>query len=89
VAGVSLHRELELLVEAGLTPMAALEAATRTAAEVIDRDDLGRIEVGARADLVVLSADPRVDIRHSRRIEHVVVGGRLFDREAFARSLVQ
>jgi hypothetical protein len=87
VAGASLHRELELLVEAGLAPMAALDAATRAAAAFIGREDLGRIAVGARADLVVLAGDPRDDIRHSRRIEEVVVGGRLFDRETFARSL--
>lgn len=87
VAGASLHRELELLVEAGLAPMAALDAATRAAAAFIGREDLGRIAVGARADLIVLAADPRNDIRHTRRIEEVVVGGRLFDRQTFARSL--
>jgi imidazolonepropionase-like amidohydrolase len=87
VAGLSLHRELELLVEAGLDPTAALEAASCSAAELIGREDLGRIVVGSRADLVLLAADPREDIRNTRRIDAVVVGGRLLDRAAVVRDL--
>jgi imidazolonepropionase-like amidohydrolase len=87
IAGLSLHQELELLVAAGLEPMAALDAATRTAADSLGRPDLGRIEVGARADLVLLSADPSQEISNSRKIELVVVDGRVFDRKGVLDSL--
>ena len=74
--GPSLHRELELLVEAGLTPEAALLAATRDAARVFSATpDLGTLEPGRRADLLVLEADPLADVRNLRRIRQVVRAG--------------
>ncbi|HZQ35268.1 MAG TPA: amidohydrolase family protein, partial [Dehalococcoidia bacterium] len=77
VSGFSLHRELELLVRAGLSPMAAIHAATRRAAERLDRQDLfGAIRPGLSADALLLSADPLADIRNTRRIETVFVRGR-------------
>jgi imidazolonepropionase-like amidohydrolase len=77
VSGFSLHRELELLVRAGLSPMAALRAASRRAAERLDRQDVfGAIKSGLSADAVLLSADPLADIRNTRRIELVLAGGR-------------
>jgi imidazolonepropionase-like amidohydrolase len=83
--GYNTPREVELLVDIGLTPMAALVAATRTGAELIGRaDDLGTLEVGKRADLLVLSANPLDDIRHLRRIEHVMLDGVLHARETLA-----
>lgn len=79
--GYSVHRELELLVRAGLTPMEALEAATNRAAEMLDiADEFGAIEPGKRADLVVLGANPLEDIRNTRTLEAVVAEGRLVDR---------
>lgn len=75
VAGADVHREMALLVAAGLTPMQALAAATSRAADVLRTDTLGRFREGAVADLVVLSGDPLHDIRNTRRIHRVMVGG--------------
>jgi imidazolonepropionase-like amidohydrolase len=80
--GYSVHRELELLVRAGLTPKAALQAATRRAAEMIGaEDDFGTIEPGKRADLLILGGDPLADIRNTRSLEVVISEGRVIDRE--------
>lgn len=77
IPGWSLHTELAQLVEAGLTPQEALHAATVTPAVFLHREsETGRIEPGMRADLVLLDADPLVDIRHTRRIEGVMLDGR-------------
>ena len=78
--GFSLHDELALLVEAGFTPMQALEAATREAAEFLGLADLGTIETGKQARLVLLSANPLTDIHNTQRIEAVIAGGHLYDR---------
>ena len=65
--GYAVHRELELLVQAGLTPMEALSAATHRAAAMIRaEDEFGTIEVGKRADLLILGANPLTDIRNTR-----------------------
>ena len=82
-AGYSVHDELEFLVKAGLTPGAALEAATRRAAEMLDaEDDFGTIEPGKRADLLILGANPLDDIRNARSLETVIAEGRVVDRDA-------
>jgi len=82
VSGFSLHRELELLVRAGLSPMAALLAATSRPAARLDREDeFGTIAPGLSADLVLLRADPLADIRNVRRIERVVARGRVYEPE--------
>lgn len=76
--GFSLLQELEMLVEAGLPPSAALQAATiNNAAALKQQSRLGSIEPGKLADLVILSADPTADIRNVRRIEKVIRGGRI------------
>jgi imidazolonepropionase-like amidohydrolase len=77
--GASLHDELALFVDAGLTPMQALQAATRNPAHVL-RVEAGTIEVGKHADLVLLDANPFDDIKNTRSIEAVVLDGRLFER---------
>jgi imidazolonepropionase-like amidohydrolase len=78
--GFSLHQELEMLVESGLSPVAALAAATINNARALGQEQqLGSIEPGKLADLIILEADPTLDIRHSRRIRHVVHGGHLCD----------
>ena len=79
--GSSLHSELALLVGAGLTPLEALQSATRDAAEfrgTLARE--GTIERGKRADLVLLDADPLRDIRNVSRIATVLQGGRILSR---------
>lgn len=79
--GYSMHHELELMVEAGLTPMEALEAATRRAAEMLGAaDEFGTIEVGKRADLLILGANPLAEIRNTRTLEVVIRGGEVLDR---------
>ena len=70
------HVELELMVEAGLTPMQALVAATGNAARVMGLRELGTLEPGNHADFVVLDADPLADIRNTRRIDSVWIAGR-------------
>ena len=75
--GPGLHHELELMVDAGLGPAQALLAATRGGAQVMGRNnELGRLEPGMLADLLVLDADPLVNIRNTRRIALVIAGGR-------------
>jgi Amidohydrolase family/WD40-like Beta Propeller Repeat len=77
------HMELEELVAAGLTPIEAIRAGTGGAARILGAEtDLGTIEAGKRADLVILDADPIADIRNTRRIWQVVHDGRLVDRPA-------
>lgn len=68
-------RELELMVACGMSPAQALAAATRTAAAVLGRGDLGQITAGAVGDLVALAADPLADIAAVRRVRLVVQGG--------------
>ena len=70
------HVELELMVEAGLTPLQALAAATGSAARVMGLGELGTLEPGMWADFVVLDADPLADIRNTRRIDSVWIAGR-------------
>ena len=76
--GYSVHEELELLVAAGFTPASALEAATIRVAEMIGKaDEFGTLEEGRRADILVLGADPLIDVRNTRSIEVVVLRGRV------------
>jgi imidazolonepropionase-like amidohydrolase len=86
--GYTLHRELESLVAAGLTPHQALDAATATPSRFVGAaDDWGRIEAGMRADMVLLSANPLEGIRNTTTIDAVCVGGRWLDRGELDRML--
>jgi imidazolonepropionase-like amidohydrolase len=77
--------ELKILVEAGLTPLEAIVAATRNGAEVIGvADQLGTIEQGKLADLLILSADPLENIENIRQIDWVMQGGVMYARTHFA-----
>lgn len=89
VPGASLHEELRTLVEqAGLSPLAALQAATLNPARVLGlSDSLGTVEAGKLADLVLLDADPLVEISNTQRIRAVVWDGRLFRRADLDRLL--
>jgi imidazolonepropionase-like amidohydrolase len=73
--GYGEHWELELMVEAGLTPMQVLTAATRSGAEFLGAKDLGTLETSKWADLIVLNANPLVNIKNSRSIHSVYVAG--------------
>ncbi|HEV7765510.1 MAG TPA: amidohydrolase family protein [Thermoanaerobaculia bacterium] len=85
--GASMHRELELLVQAGLTPIEALTAATATPAAAFDLKDRGRIAPGLRADLLLVDGDPTHDISATRAIDTVWKGGVALERrpEAVAK----
>jgi len=86
--GCSLHQELKMLVESGLTPAAALAAATINNARALNRQDqLGTISPGKLADLVILDADPCFDVRNTRRISAVVRGGWLCDPAGIRRAV--
>ena len=80
--GEGIHRELELLVEGGLTPLQALSAATCNAARLLKSEDWGALEVGKRADLVLVRGRPDRRIADTRNVEMVVQGGRIVDRDA-------
>jgi imidazolonepropionase-like amidohydrolase len=73
--GSSIHDELQEFVAAGLTPFEALRAGTTRAAEFLGRPELGRVAVGARADLLLLEANPLANVANAKRIDGVVLGG--------------
>ena len=88
--GFSLHDELALLVEAGLPPMAALQAATSNAARFMGQlDRRGTIETGKVADLVLLDKNPLADIHNTRSIQAIVLNGKLMPRSALDAMLVE
>ena len=82
--GWGTHHELELYVEAGLTPMQAIVAATQTGATLLSQGDAdyGTLAPGKIADLILLDADPLVDISNTRAIDRVMQGGEWLDRTA-------
>jgi hypothetical protein len=83
--GLSVLNEIELFFYAGLTAQQAIDAATRVPAEAMGMlAEAGTIEVGKRADFVLLDADPLVDITNIRRIRGVSVGGRMYTRDPLA-----
>lgn len=88
--GFGLHNELEVLVQAGLSPLAALQTATINPAQFFNvQSEQGSIDVGKVADLVLLNADPLADINNTHNIHAVIVRGRVFDRTALDLLLAQ
>jgi imidazolonepropionase-like amidohydrolase len=86
--GFSLHQELALFVQAGLTPLQALQTATLNPAKFLNRlADLGTVERGKLADLVLLDANPLEDIANTKKIRAVVLAGRYLDRPELDRML--
>jgi imidazolonepropionase-like amidohydrolase len=85
--GVSLHRELELLVQAGLTPVEALKAATSTPAEIFGLTKRGRIQSGYNADMVLVNGDPTQHIRATRDIAAIWKNGARVDRKAYRETV--
>jgi imidazolonepropionase-like amidohydrolase len=86
IPGYSLHREMELLVGAGLSPREALLAATRNGALLLGLDSLGLVAPGKAADLVVLSRDPLADIRNTLAIERVMSRGTLLSPDSLRQA---
>lgn len=86
IAGGDLHRELEQLVLAGLSPAEALIAATLAPAKYFGLEkQYGSVAPGKVADLIILNNNPLIDIRHTQKIEAVIFNGNLYDREALNR----
>jgi imidazolonepropionase-like amidohydrolase len=86
--GFSLHQELALFVQAGLTPLQALQTATLNPAKFMNRlADLGTVERGKLADLVLLDANPLENIDNTKKIRAVVLAGRYLDRIELDRML--
>jgi imidazolonepropionase-like amidohydrolase/Tol biopolymer transport system component len=79
-AGIGPHWEMWSFVRGGMSPMEALQAGTIVPARSLGMDsDIGSLEAGKLADLVVLDADPTIDIRNSEKVHRVMVGGRMYD----------
>jgi len=90
IPGRSLHEGLVEMTKAGLTPMETIVAATSSSARLLGREkDLGTIQVGKLADLVVLNANPLQQIENTRTVNAVVVNGQLLDRKALDDMLAQ
>jgi len=78
--GPSVYREMAAMAEAGLSPMDVLVASTRNGARAMGRNDIGTVERGKIADLVVLDANPLADVANYRRVSRVVRGGKVWTR---------
>ncbi len=84
--GYAGHKELEIFVRHGMSPMQAIGAGTAVAARVLGLEDSGMVKPGYRADLLVLDANPLVDIRNTRAISRIYLGGKLVDRAALVQQ---
>jgi imidazolonepropionase-like amidohydrolase len=88
VPGHSLYREMELYVEAGFTPMEAIQAATTVPARVMKVDnELGTVEAGKRADLILVDGNPLENIHNIRKVKTVITGGTVYDCAELWRSV--
>ncbi len=86
--GPSVHREMELMVEAGIPPAEVIKAATANAAEILGQGDkLGSITEGKLADILVVEGDPLQNIRNTQKIFMVIKNGKILDREDLARKI--
>jgi len=81
--GEALHHELELLVAAGMTPLEAIRTATYNAARIMKAEgEWGSLQAGRRANLVIVAGNPAVNISDTRKIENVILDGRVLDRSS-------
>jgi imidazolonepropionase-like amidohydrolase len=88
LVGYGLHREIELYVQAGMTPMEAIQSATIVSARAMKLDgDSGTIEVGKRADLILVDGDPLANIADLRKVTRVISNGHVFDPAKLWRSV--
>lgn len=88
-AGFSLHDELEHLVKFGLTPLDALQTATINAAKYVGKEkEIGTVSIGKIADLILLDANPLLDITNTRKINSVVLNGKLLQRKDLDHLLI-
>lgn len=90
VPGPTMHDAMEELNKAGLTPMDVIQASTSSSALLLGRDkELGTVQTGKLADLVILDANPLQQIANTRKVNAVVVNGRLLDRKTLDEMLAQ
>ena len=88
IPGHSLHREMELYVQAGFTPMEAIQAATIVPARVMGLDkEVGTVEPGKRADIILVDGNPLESIRNIRNVKYVIAGGKMYDCAELWRSV--
>jgi imidazolonepropionase-like amidohydrolase len=88
VPGHSLHREIELYVQAGFTPMEAIQAATIVPARAMGIDkDSGTVEKGKRGDLILINGNPLEDIHNSRNVEYVITNGTMYHTAELWKSV--
>ena len=88
IPGFSLHNELALLVESGLSPLQAIQTATINPAKVLNiLDHAGTVDEGKKANLILLDANPLIDIYNTQKINSVILRGKLFDRKALDELL--
>ena len=86
--GHGLHREIELYVEAGMTPLDAIRSATIVSARAMGLErELGTVEAGKRADLILVRGNPLKDIRALRQVTRVITAGRVYDPAALWHSV--
>lgn len=85
IPGESIHQEMEFLVEAGISPSEVLRMSGENAARALGRDDIGIVEEGRRADLILLSADPRISISNTRTIDWIMQGGKFVVKQSRGR----
>jgi imidazolonepropionase-like amidohydrolase len=88
VPGFSIHREIATYVAAGLTPFQALVTGTRAVGEHLGTREVGTIEVGKRADVVLLDGNPLQDISNTSKIAGVMVGGRWLPKSEIDKRLI-
>ncbi|HUE81546.1 MAG TPA: amidohydrolase family protein [Pyrinomonadaceae bacterium] len=86
--GIAVHREMELMVQAGVIPAKALVAATKTGAACLGQKLLGSVETGNKADVVIVKGNPVDDIKNTRKIEVVIKEGQLIDRERLLSEIM-
>ena len=80
--GGGLHRELELLVQAGLSPVAALHAASGAAGQILGLPTVGTLRPGSVADVIVVAGNPAVNIRATRSVRYVIQNGRVLPADS-------
>jgi imidazolonepropionase-like amidohydrolase len=87
VPGASLHHELEIMVDAGIPPLEVIKIATSNGAQALDiGDNVGTVELGKQADMIILSDNPLDDIRNTKKIEAVIVDGQFIDNKQIIRE---
>jgi imidazolonepropionase-like amidohydrolase len=80
LVGYGLHREIELYVQAGMSPLEAIQSATIVSARAMGMDgETGTVEAGKRADLILVDGNPLQDVRDLRKVSRVIVNGRMYD----------